>query len=250
MYQLSSRRSSQRHCRIVLLSFATLLLATGGSNADMLISQTSIYDVFVTTPVPVGSGVENLQATTLYVVNTSGDWENDPVGFDGVFLGYSGVAGVLHQQDGSGAGLFTPTVDSSLLATAIDTHFLNTLGELLVAAAPFETRNVSPSAEPSDSPPLPPGLVADTTFGDRLSGTFALSGGAAGPTWQIAQLVAPSGTTISLNFAVSGLLEPGPAGDIQTTFTIPEPTTLTLMVCSAAALLRKRRSKIRRGGLA
>ena len=228
------------HCRIAALCFV-LVFAAAGSNADTLISQTAIYDVFVTDPTPVGTGIESLYSTTLYVVNASGDAGNDPMAFDGVFFGYSGVSGALHQHDMPGAGIFTPTSDSSVLATAIDTHFLNTLAELMYVVVPFETRNVAPSAEPSDFPPPLPVSSPETTFGDRLSGTFALTGGATGNTWQIAQLVAPRGTTISLDFAVTGILEPGPAGDIQTTFLIPEPATLSLLALSSLPMLRKRK---------
>ena len=240
MHQLTSTRLAGKCRRIALWSLAMLLVTAAGSHADTLISQTAIYDVFVTDLTPVGSGAESLYSTMLYVVNTTGNVGHDPTGFDGVFFGYSGVSGSLHQHDDPTMGIYTPTADSSLFATAIDTHFLNTLAELIVVTAPFETRNVAPSAEPSDSPP--PLVGAETTFGDRLSGTFALAGGAAGPTWHIAQLVAGNGTTISLDFAVSGILEPGPAGDVQTSFLVPEPATLSLLAISSLGLLRRKKT--------
>ncbi|MCK4603046.1 MAG: PEP-CTERM sorting domain-containing protein [Phycisphaerae bacterium] len=233
------RRAAREPSCMVTLCLAVILAAAGGSNAGILVNQTAIYDVFVTDPVPVGTGAENLFSTTLYVVNTTGEAGNDPAGFDGVFFGYSGVAGSLHQHDNPGLGVYTPTSDSSLFATAIDTHFLNELAELMPVAAPFETRALLPSAEPSDSPPLL-GPDAETTFGDRLSGTFALIGGSAGDTWMLAQLVAPGGTTLSFDFAISGALEPGVEGDILATFVIPEPATLSLLGASGLALLRRR----------
>jgi len=225
---------------MVTLCLAAVLAAAGGSNAGILVDQTAIYDVFVTEPMQVGTGAENLFSTTLYVVNTTGEAGNDPTGFDGVFFGYSGVAGSLHQHDNPGLGVYTPTSDSSLFATAIDTHFLNELAELMFVVAPFETRGLLPSAEPSDSP-SPLGPLAETTFGDRLSGTFALVGGSAGDTWMLAQLVAPSGTTLSFDFAISGALEPGVEGDILATFLIPEPASLSLLGACALALLRRTR---------
>lgn len=235
------RAARERRC-MVALCLAVILAAAGGSNAGILVDQTAIYDVFVTDPMPVGTGVENLLSTTLYVVNTTGEAGNDPSGFDGVFFGYMGVAGSLHQHDNPGLGVYTPTSDSSLFATAIDTHFLNELAELMPVAAPFETRALLPSTEPSDSPPLL-GPDAETTFGDRLSGTFALIGGSAGDTWMLAQLVAPGGTTLSFDFAISGTHEPGVEGGILATFLIPEPATLSLLAMTALALLRGGRRK-------
>ena len=233
------RRAAREPGCMVTLCLAAVLAVAGGSNAGILVDQTAIYDVFVTDPVSVGTGAENLLSTTLYVVNTTGGAGYDPVGFDGVFFGYTGVAGNLHQHDDPTGGVFTPTSDSIALATAIDTHFLNELAELVPVVAPFETRGLLPSTEPSDSPLLGP--TPETTFGDRLSGTFALTGGAAGDTWMLAQLVAPGGATLTFDFAVSGTLDPGPAGDVQTTFLIPEPATLSLLGACGLGMLWPRR---------
>jgi len=157
-----------------------------------------------------------------------------------VFFGYSGVSGSLHQHDNPGLDVYTPTSDSSLFATAIDTHFLNELTKLMFVVAPFETRGLLPSAEPSDSPPLL-GSNAKTTFRDRLSGTFALTGGSSGDTWMLAQLVAPGGTTLSFDFAISGTLAPGVEGDILASFLIPGPAALFVMGCGSIGLLRRHR---------
>jgi len=238
---MDARRAARKPSCIVTFCLAVILAVAGGSNAGILVDQTAIYDVFVTDPIPVGTGAEDLLSTTIYLVNTTGDAGNDPSGFDGVFFGYSGLAGSLHQHDDPGLGVFTPTSDSAALATAIDTHFLNELAELTSVVAPFETRGLLPSTEPSDSP-SPLGATPETTFGDRLSGTFALAGGSAGDTWMLAQLVAPNGTTLSFDFAISGALEPGVEGDILATFVIPEPATLGLLGLGGLAVLRRRKN--------
>jgi len=92
------------------------------------------WEAWITDPVAVGDGSEDLVAFTLRIVslNVTND-RYDPAGFDGTQFDYTGLTqGAwntkgLHQHYG---GVFTPgprfTADTGVASypTAIDTHFL------------------------------------------------------------------------------------------------------------------------------
>ena len=187
------------------LMLLVLLAVAAIGRADTRVDRTTFYDVLISDAVAVGTGAENLVSVDLRVVNTTGDPGYTPRSFDGEYFGYTGITGTLHQQYSPIFSPTTPTPDAPLWSTAIDTHFLDVLADLLSVAPPSETVGVTPSAEPTDSPP-PYDQLAETSFGDELTGLFGLLGGAASDTWQLAQIVAPYGTTVALYFSVSGIL--------------------------------------------
>jgi len=229
-----------------VLALSLVLAFAGAAQADTLVYQTGVYDVFITSPVPVGDGSEDLLSVTLYIVNTSGTPDFDPKSFDGTFFGYTGVTTtepLLHQHDSTALFVVTPVMDNPNFATAIDTHFLVMTAGITIITAPSETRGLALSAEPTDAPPPTMNLFGETTFGDQLTGTFSLLGAAPSTRWDLAQLVVPDGSRVYLDFfmAGGGPLDPGPDGVILTDFVIPEPATMSLLAVGGLAVLIRRR---------
>ena len=221
--------------------FVILLLAlgltVGAAEADFKVFDGSVYDVFITDPVAVGDGSENLVSVVLRIENKTGLVGFDASSFDGVTpeFGYTGITGKLHQHIAPlllPAG--SPTMDSPAFATAIDTHCLVVTGDLLIVEAPSEDATM-PSAEASDADPAFLAF-AETHFGTVLTGTFAVD---AVPTLDLAQIVVPFGTTVTLNFFMSGTS----GGEvIDTSFPVPEPATMGLLAVGAlGALIRRRK---------
>ncbi len=62
-----------------------IVLAAAAANADITVYSGAIYDVVITNPVPVGAnpGGEELVGFVLKIVNTSGNPDLDPYGFNG-----------------------------------------------------------------------------------------------------------------------------------------------------------------------
>ena len=230
----------------LLPGLLALTALCGVGYAGTIQSGSLYYDVSLSSPVAVGDGSEGLSSFTLTITNTTGDAGFNPPAFDGVFFGYTGIVGDLHQHTSPAFAPATPTTDSAQFATAIDTHFLVATGDILAVDGPRETVGVSPSAEASDAPPPFDGF-ADTGFGDSLTGTFSLTGVGA-TSWDLAQLVVPfdnyqvngaGPVLLSMNFFVNGD-SGGEAVTLDLTET-PEPATLALLSLGAAALLRRRR---------
>jgi hypothetical protein len=208
---------------------AVMLAMTNAAAGDILIFSGAVYDLFITDPAPVGAnpGGEALVGFDLYFVNTTGLPAFDASAFDGVAFGYTGItsgmfnAGTgLHQQYSIALATTTETLGSSY-ASAIDTHFMDTLGGMLVITAPSET---------------------------QLTGTFALT---AAPSLTVAHIVIrdPGGPlggmafgtgVVGLDFFMSGtgggetfLLDIG---------VIPEPATMSLLaIGGVGALIRRKR---------
>ena len=241
--------------RIVsLISVAIMLTTAAVASADMTVFSGSIYDVVITNPTPVGANPagENLMGFMLKIVNTTGNSAFDPGGFNGntplesnpsnpTGPTYAGIMGVFHNQylvmDGT-----SPTIDDPDFATSIDTHFNLLTGDvLLVGKGPTETNNLpaGPTAEPFDATG-PWAAFAMTDFGDRLYGNFALNGGAAGPVWELAYIAAPMGSTVFMEFFVTGV---GGGEDVVGSFpVVPEPATMSLLAIGGiGALLRRRK---------
>ncbi|KKN82119.1 hypothetical protein LCGC14_0312310 [marine sediment metagenome] len=214
--------------KLAVMLLAVSLLA-GAANADFKVFNGSVYDAFITDPVEVGDGSESLWAVTLRIENKTEDETLDPSSFDGQTpeFGYTGITGKLHQQYATGLVPSTPTTDSTLLATAIDTHFLLVIADLLIATAPNEDVTMA-SAEV--------GAGFDTDFGTTLTGVFAVD---AVPTWILANIVTQVGEEVTLDFYISGT---GGGEVISTTFFIPEPATMGLLaVGTLGALIRRRK---------
>jgi hypothetical protein len=208
--------------------------------------------VFITVPVPVGDGSENLISFDLKFVNTTGSASFDASAFDGVAFGYTGItSGVFNSGSGlhnnySTAFGMTPDLANASFATAIDTHFLANPPAILVVTAPSEGPLLGASLEVTDSV-APFDAFASTDFFAGLTGTFALP---ALPTLSLAQIVIkdpggplqalPFGTgEVSLDFFMSGTA----GGDvIFFDIGVPEPATMGLLAIGGlGALIRRRR---------
>jgi len=242
--------------KITLVALAFGLMA-GVAQADVLLFSGAVYDVVITDPVAVGDGSENLISFDLKLLNTTGNPVFDASAFDGVAFGYTGItSGVfnagtgLHNEYSPALQATTPTLDGQF-PTAIDTHFLDLLGNMLVIAAPSELNaDMGPSAEAVTV--LPPfDVFGATDFGSQLTGTFALT---AAPSLSVAQIVirdprgagetlagVPLGAgVVSLDFFMSG------TGGGETFLfdigVIPEPATMSLLaIGGVAALIRRKR---------
>ncbi|KKN79458.1 hypothetical protein LCGC14_0340220 [marine sediment metagenome] len=198
-----------------------------------------MYDVFITDPVAVGDGSESLWSVVLRVENKTGLPGLDIMGFDGTFFGYTGITGKLHQHYSTVWAPSTPTLDSTFYATAIDTHFLVVMADLLIIAElPSEDATLA-SAEATDAADPFDGF-ADTDFGTFLTGTFVVD---AVETLDLAQIVVPFGETVTLFFFMGGT---GGGEIIDTSFPVPEPATLGLLSLGGLALLRHKRGFRRR----
>ncbi len=145
------------------------------------------------------STFNDLTRFTLRVMNTTGLAGYDAGTFDGVYFGYTGITGQLHQHYSTGPATTSATADS-VYATAIDTHFLANIGDMLTVETPTESVDAWASAVASDATPPFDGF-ATTDFGRALTGVFAVD---AQQTWDVAQVVAATGTRLKLNFFVSG----------------------------------------------
>jgi hypothetical protein len=239
--------------KMALVALA-LGLMVGAAQADILLFSGAVYDVFITNPVPVGDGSESLVSFDLKFSNTTGLPGFDPSAFDGVAFGYTGItSGVFNSGSGlhnnySAAFGDTPTLDNASYSTAIDTHFLDVLANMLVITAPSElTNDIGPSAEATDSV-APFDAFAATDFGSQLTGTFALN---SAPTLTVAQIVIkdPGGllTAVPFGTGVVGLdfFMSGTSGGESFFFDIgvvPEPATMSLLAIGGiGALIRRRR---------
>ena len=242
--------------------FAVMLLAaallTGVASADIQVYSGSVYDAFITDPVPVGDGSEGLVGFTLYFVNTTGDSAKafdtfDDVSnasFTGITPGPANPLG-LHQHDSTLLTSFSPTLSNANYATAIDSHFLVQDSNLLNVVAPNETRLVAPSAEASDAG-IPFDGFADTSFGNYMGGAFADSTAAGVATRNLVYLVIPDpGGTLegvaymdATSVVDSFFLGSGPGGGevVQFGIGVPEPATMSLLaIGGVAALIRRRK---------
>ena len=219
---------------------AAVLLAAGAAHADTVVFNGATYDVSMSDPVPVGDGSESLLAFTLTVINTTGDSGYDATAFDGSDFGNTGITGTLHQHY---SAVFDPpptataTLDSTSYATAIDTHFLFMLADLLVVEAPREDVSLATSAEATDAG-VPFDGFADTDFGEFLTGIFAVDGA---PSLPLAYIVVPTDSVVTLNFFISGT---SGGEQIDTSFSgpVPEPASMSLLALGGLALLKRRRS--------
>ncbi len=220
----------------------TVLLLAAAAHADVVLFSGARYDVVITDPVPVGSGAEGLVGFTLKFLNTTGDAGYDAGSVDGVYFGYTGISGELHQHNSAALEPISPTTDKTY-ATAIDTHFAQSSADMLVVSTPTEDNGVAPSTEPSDAPPPFDGF-GGTSFGTFLTGTWAVDAAAS---FELAYIVIadpglplvalPFGTGLVHNdFFISGTK----GGEIfQFDIGVPEPATMGLLsVGGIAALLR------------
>ena len=140
-----------------------------------------------------------LTGFTVRVRNTTGLSGYNAGSFDGVYFGYSGISGQLHQHYAEGLSPTSPTTDGAY-ATAIDTHFLAGSADMLVVANPSEDVGASASSVATDAA-SPFDQFASTSFGTNLTGVFAVDAQA---TWRMARVVAATGSQVRFDFFVSG----------------------------------------------
>ncbi|MHC4562101.1 MAG: hypothetical protein ACYS8X_04925 [Planctomycetota bacterium] len=177
-------------------AFLVIGLAAGIALGDRVVFPGGSCDAWISEPVPVGSGTEDLAAFILTIVNTTGQAGFDLDTFDGIYFGNTGITGQLHQHYSLSSAITTPTIDNANYATAIDTHFLDATADLNIIIAPTEqSSDVGPSAEPTDAAP-PFDASADTDFGSQLTGLFARITPVA--TWDVAYVVAPYGSSVNV----------------------------------------------------
>jgi hypothetical protein len=242
--------------RIAVMLLAAALL-TGVASADIQVYTGTVYDAFITDPVAVGDGSENLIGFTLYFVNKdvvskafdTFDDVSNPL-FTGITAGALGKG--LHQHDSTLLGSFSPTLSNPNYATAIDSHFLVLDGNLLNVQAPNEDRLVAPSLEASDAG-VPFDGFGDTSFGTHMGGAFADSTAAGVSPRNLAYLVVQDPglplTGVAYLDALSVVdnfyLGSGPGGGEVLQFGIgvlPEPATMSLLAIGGiAALIRRRK---------
>ncbi len=185
----------------------------------------SIYDINVTIPDnggSVGTGVEPIIGVVFTVVNKTRNPGYDPhriIADEG--LGYTGIAGLLHQQTFIPEPDGTPTQDNLDFATDIDSHWL-VRGSGGVGA--WENFNMLPSAEPGDTTG-PFAVLAEVSYGTRLAGTFSvIDMYYPGPSWDFAY-VAFGGRTVHMDLRIEGDLG---GEDISTyeSYSFAEPSIL------------------------
>ena len=164
----------------------------------------STYQAFVMNPTLVGTN-EDLVAFDLYVTNITGNTDFNPDAFDSSSPGLTGIQGQFHQHYSTALGSpTTPTLDP-VYGTPIDTHFLFGSSDVLLSiTAPTEDVGVAASTEPSDATP-PFDVTAETSFGSLLTGTFAVDKTIAAETWQLAHIVIPRSTAVTLNFGAASV---------------------------------------------
>lgn len=160
--------------RNALLSCLLITALFGSAQADEQVFSGTIYDLYVTTPVEVGDGSEELVGVELYAVNKTGNAAYNASDFDGVGSGYTGFTGTMHQHYSDILGMLTPTLTYPQYATVIDTHFAFTESDMQVVTTPSEdVSGAGPSAEATDA--LPPfDNFGFTDFGNHLTGTFSV----------------------------------------------------------------------------
>jgi len=179
-----ARTDRRRKSRLEVLEGRCLLSTT--------VYTGTYIDIVASAPVPVGTGAEQLLLVELTAVGKQGAL---PAGFDGE------IRGQLHQQTAPGA--LTPTLDEpftdgSVFVTQIDSHFLLLNEDLIWITPPSETAGPpGSSSEPPDASGPQAGL-AETSFGTKLFGEFAVTGGGA-PESTFVQLVVPAGSTVELD---------------------------------------------------
>ena len=161
--------------------------------------------------VEVDPGVDVGGGLTSYTVRLVGDTEaNKATAWDGAF------SGPMNQLWLMGGAMTTPTMtNASYLGAEIvkDSHFLLADDELLVARLPNET------------------LI-------KLDGAFAIA-----PAYQLmnrplAQIVLAPGEEV----VMSGMAADITGAEFDTSVTIPEPMTMTLLAIGGLALIRRRRA--------
>ncbi|MCH8923802.1 MAG: hypothetical protein IIA67_11735, partial [Planctomycetes bacterium] len=172
-------------CLLTCCRWARAEMIYTGLNADVEISE----------PVMVGDGTENLLLVNLSIVGKNGALLS---GFDGT------ISGPLHQQ--SAAETPTPSLDEpradTIFLTNIDTHFNVHNDDVIVLFPMSETLgSVASSGEATDATGTD-AAIALTSLGSSLSGTFVRMMGESTASWNLAQIVVPRGSTVSLEFEI------------------------------------------------
>ncbi len=209
-----------------LCTLCALMVLTGTAHAGTIWTGTN-FQIDASAPAPVGIALE---AVTLTVVGLNGTLPNSFDGISGGATGITTAGNSLHQVYEFMPVTGSPTPTLALLVPAnvafqpIDTHFLVDPPTILPVTAPSEDQNVGDATE-----------AANAGYGSFLTGQFALSG-APPASWDFAYLVVPSGTTVSLDFRVADGSGTHPLEHVQTSFTIPEPTTACLLAIGALAV--------------
>ena len=220
-----------------------------GAHASTVFSSTNLI-VNMSAPVPVGTALEGI---TLTAVGLNGFQPNS---FDGnsndinghPMTGITTASGNLLYQVWSFNSTLaqTPTLaeQSSLSPGEVpfDTHFLvgGSGPSIISIFPPTENRNT-----------LDPSQDANGGFGNSLTATFVLQGSIM-TSWDIAYVVVPAGTTLTLDFTVgdagSGHAQLPNVWVNTTALVVPEPGSASLLALGAiglglARMVRRRRSK-------
>jgi len=234
------------------LVIAAVLCMAVGASAQMTVHSGAMYDWVISPFGPVGDGSENLVSVILSIVNNTGNPALNPQAYDSLLGGFGGIQPLgprpkLHQHHGAAFPPFPPTPTATLgspWADSIDTHFLFDPVDPGIIIAP----GGAPAEDyltPSLETPTPFGL---TDFGSFLTGTFAIAG-AAGPQWDLAQIVMPRGTW---GLSVDTEVAAGNGASERATFhfaVLPEPATPAALPMGfvGLALIGRRRGMAERG---
>ncbi len=220
------------HNRFVI--FCALLSTCATAQAATIWTGTN-FRIDASAPVAAGAA---LQGVTLTAVGLNGAMPN---AFDGITGGATGIttAGNLLAQVFEFAPMGSPTptlalnVPGNSVFYPVDSHFLVQPPAIISIVAPSENMAVADNTE-----------APNAGFGNFLTGQFALSV-APGATWDFAYLAAPAGTTVNLNFRIADGGGQFANELVQTSFLVPEPSTISLAcvgVIAALARWRRRRT--------
>ena len=184
-----------------------------------------------------------LQGFTLTAVGLNGALPNAFDGNTGGATGITTAGNELHQVfEFAFNGAATPTLDLNVPANSvyypIDTHFLVEPPPIALGQGPSENQVVADATE-----------APFAGYGSFLTGVFTLTTPLVDltPTWDFAYIVAQAGTQVNLDFRIADGSGQHPFEQVQTSFVIPEPSTVSLLVIGAAGVALALRARRRRG---
>ncbi len=221
-------------------AIAALLLAFPVHLVQAEIIYTGTYfDIQVSAPIDVGT-TNTFKAVTLTAVGKNGYCPNafDYAGSGIVTWENGTTASKLHQiyqHDEDNNKVKTPTLSTEqgcypLTPTqlALDSHFLVYNDNIAIITTPAENKT---SLYPGEDPSY--GFI-----GSYLIGAFSLKELNPSETWDFAYLVVFDGTQVQLNCQIGATLGGGSIYEtVSTSFMVPEPGALVLLITGGVGLL-------------